>query len=304
MLAANKLAEIIDPMGPPAKQYLFKMGNYGFRLYDHGRDEEAVCKLCWNNALPGGRPFPLIPEAGAVSFGRIVTGAFAQYAGEYFYVVDDLSNKELVGYLTGAEGGAVQTKKGEVPWMQFRDTIAEQIAEKEFGELSFKLYLPMLGYLEGRKFLYTLSLGGRAVQFLLHAKFNNSKEMPKAPACPEYHFHVKQGHRGQGIGSKLIEHFLNQFPNKKKYRKICAQVTVCAGHKSLEYYTGLTWEGKQVWKVYDKRETAMYSALEKKTWGLGPIVENVSLVADKKRLLAYLTKTKSAVLTEAVANSI
>ena len=48
----------------------------------------------------------------------------------------------------------------------------------------------------------------------------------------------------------------------------------------------------------------MYSALEKKTWGLGPIVENVSLVADKKRLLALPQKTKSAVLTEAVANSI
>lgn len=294
MLAANNLIEIIEPMGPTSKQYLFNMGNYGFRIYNPDKDEEAVCKLCWSNALPGGRPFPLIPEAGAVSFGRIVTGPFAQYAGEYFYVVDDLQTEELVGYLTGAEGSDVETKKGVVPWMQWRDKSAEQIAEKEFGEISFKLYLPMLGYLESRKFLYTLSLGGRAVQFLLHAKFNNSKEMPKAPACPEYHFHVKVGHRRQGIGSRLIAHFLSQFPNKKKYRKICAQVTVCAGHKSLEYYTGLTCEGKKLWKVYDKRETAMYSTSEKKAWGLGPVVENVSLVADRKRLLAYVTKITAA----------
>ena len=294
MLAANNLIEIFKPMAPISKQYLFEMGNYGFRVYNPDKDEEAVCRLCWNNALPGGRPFPLIPEAGAVSFGRIVTGPFAQYAGDYFYVVDDLRTEELVGYLTGAEGSDVTTKKGMVPWMQWRDKSAEQIAEKEFGEISFKLYLPMLGYLESRKFLYTLSLGGRAVQFLLHAKFNNSKEMPKAPPCPEYHFHVKAGHRRQGIGSRLIAHFLSQFPNKKKYRKICAQVTVCAGHKSLEYYTGLTCEGKKLWKVYDKRETAMYSASEKRAWGLGPVVENVSLVADRKRLLAYVSKITSA----------
>ena len=301
MLTTNKLAEIIDAMDAQGKQYLFKMGNYGFRIYDHGKDEKDVCKLCWSNALPGGDPFPLIPEAGAVSFGRIVTGPFAQYAGEYFYVVDDLSSDELVGYLTGAEGSDVPTKKGEIPWMQWRDKSAEQIAEKEFGEISFKLYLPMLGFLESRKFLYTMSLGGRAVQFLLHAKFNNAKEMPGAPACPEYHFHVKQGHRRQGIGSRLIEHFLSQFPNKKKYRKICAQVTVCDGHKSLDYYTGQTWEGKRVWKVYDKKETAMYSVSEKQAWGLGPVVENVSLVADKKRLLAYVKNARSAEPSEAAA---
>ena len=303
MLTADRLPEITDQMDPADKQYLFKMGNYGFRVYDPVRDEEAVCKLCWSNALPGGRPFPLIPEAGAVSFGRIVTGPFAQYAGEYFYVVDALSTAEVVGYLTGAEGSDVQTKKGAVPWMQWRDECAQQIAEKEFGEISFKLYLPMLGYLESRKFLYTLSLGGRAVQFLLHAKFNNSKEMPRAPACPEYHFHVKQGHRRQGIGSKLIEHFLGQFPNKKKYRKICAQVTVCDGHKSLEYYTGQTYQGKRVWRVYDKKETAMYSASEKKAWGLGPVVENVSLLADRKRLLAYVKQARPVEASAAVAVS-
>jgi GNAT superfamily N-acetyltransferase len=301
MLTVNKQLEIVDPMARKGTTYLFKMGNYGFRAYDHDRDEAAVCKLCWSNALPGGSPFPLIPEAGAVSFGRIVTGPFAQYAGDYFYVVDELSSKELVGYLTGAEGGDVETKKGAVPWMQWRDKSAEQIAEKEFGEISFKLYVPMLGYMESRKFLYTLSLGGRAVQFLLHAKFNNSKEMPKAPACPEYHFHVKEGHRRQGIGSRLIEHFLSQFPNKKKYRKVCAQVTVCSGHKSLDYYTGLTWEGKRVWKVYDKRETAMYSASEKRAWGLGPVVENVSLVADRKRLLAYVKRAASVAPPETTA---
>ena len=290
MTADKETPEPIEPMDPSDKRYFFKQGNYGFRIYENDRDEEAVCKLCWNNALPGGRPFPMIPEAGAVSFGRIVTGPFARHAGNYFYVVDDLSTKEIVGYLTGADGGAVQFNKEKVPWMQWRDKTAEKIAEQEFGDLAFKFYLPMQGYLESRKFFYTLSLGNRAVQFLLHAKNNNADEMPKAPACPEYHFHVKQGHRKQGIGRTLIKHFLNQFPDKKKYRKVCAQVTVCDGHKSLNYYLDLSYEGKRVWKVYDKRETTMYTAAEKKTWGLGPVVENVSLVADRKRLLGFLNR--------------
>lgn len=32
----------------------------------------------------------------------------------------------------------------------------------------------------------------------------------------------------------------------------------------------------------------MYNAYEKQLWGLGPVVENVSLVADRKRLLAFV----------------
>ena len=272
--------------------YFLRSGDYGFRVYDHGRDEQGVCKLCWSNALPGGRPFPLIPAAGAVSFGRIVTGPFAKYASEYFFVADELSTGRLVGYLTGAEGSAVKTPDGNVPWMTWRDRKAEQIAANEFGELSYKIYMPGYGYLEGAKFLYTLSLGARAIQFLLHAKSNNAKEMPKAPDCPEYHFHVAKGHRGKGIGSRLIEHFLTRFPSGK-YDKVCAQVTVCAGQKSLDYYRRMTLGGKKVWKVYDTRETQMYTAAEKKEWDLGPVVENVSLVAKKRRLLDFVRQANS-----------
>lgn len=274
-------------MGSLDTQYFLKAGDYGIRSYDHDRDEQDVCKLCWRNALPGGRPFPLIPEAGAVSFGRIVTGPFAQYARKYFYVADDLNTGTLIGYLTGAEGSPIETGDGNVPWMEWRDKAAEKIAEDEFGEISLKLYVPGYAYLEGGKFLYALSLGRRAVQFLLHAKFNQAKEMPKAPGCPEFHFHVAKEHRGKGIGSKLIAHFVSQF-SASKYKKICAQVTVCEGQKSLKYYKRMTFQGRKVWKVFDKKETLMYTAAEKKAWGLGQAVENVTLVADKKRLLAFV----------------
>jgi len=274
-------------MGSSDTQYFLKTANYGFRLYDHDRDEEAVCRLCWANALPGGRSFVLMPKAGAVSFGRIVTGPFARYAPEYLYVADDLKTGNLVGYLTGAEGGPVKTKQGKLSWMEWRDKAAERIAEKEFGEISFKLSMPTYAFLEGAKFLYALSLGPRAVQFLLHAKFNSVNEMPEAPPCPEFHFHVALGHRGAGIGTKLIEHFVSRF-TAGKYRKVCAQVTVCEGFKTLDYYDNMKYRGKKIWKVFDRRETAMYTNLEKQQLGLGRVVENVCLVADRKRLLAFV----------------
>ncbi len=271
------------------RDYFLTTGSYGFRAYDHRQDEAPVCKLCWRNALPGGRPFPLIPKAGALSFGRIVTGPYAEFAGEFFYVVDNLSDGKLVAYFTGAEGGAVETGDGEVSWMQFRDRTAERIAEAEFGEISLKMYMPVYSYLESRKLMYALSLGPRAIQFLLHAKLHNCNEMPDAPECPEFHFHVAKGHRGNGIGRRLIQCFVKNFP-EKKYKKICAQVTVCEGYKTLKYYKRMTYKEKRVWEVYDKRETRMYTSTEKQAWGLGPKVENVSLVANKKRLLAFVSE--------------
>ena len=85
----------------------------------------------------------------------------------------------------------------------------------------------------------------------------------------------------------LIEHFVSRFSTGKN-QKVCAQVTVCEGFKDMEYYNGMKYRGKSVWKVFDIRETAMYTDLEKQQFGLGKTVENVSLVADRKKLLAFV----------------
>lgn len=272
-------------------RYIVRQGSYGIRLYGHDRDEGEVCKLCWKNALPGGRPFPLVPEAGAVSFGRIVTGPFARYASEHFFVAEDLTTGRLVGYLTGAEGSAVQTSDGDIPWAVWRNKIAQQIAADEFGEISPKICIPAYGFVEGVKFLYTISLGARAIAFLLHEKFHGDEEMPNLPACPEFHFQVEKAHRGRGIGGKLIEQFLSRLAGDK-YKMVCAQVTVCDGQKPLAYYKRMSVGGRKLWKVYDRRETAIYTPDEKDAWGLGPLVENVSLVADKERLLSSIRRAR------------
>jgi GNAT superfamily N-acetyltransferase len=266
-----------------------KIGRYGLRLYEHDRDEEPVCRLCWENALPGGRPFPLLPEAAALSFGRICTGPFAQCAPASFYVADDLTNGKLIGYLAGADGSAVETPDGAVPWLDWRDRRAHEIAEDEFGEISPKLCLPGHQLVEGTKLLYAMSLGPRAIQFLLHAKLNSAKEMPGLPACPEYHFQVDRSHRGQGIGGRLVELFVSGLKGAK-YKEIGAQVTVCDGQVPLTYYERMSVRGKRLWSVYDRRESAIYCAEEKIAWGLGPVVENVGLVADKSRLLAFVRR--------------
>jgi GNAT superfamily N-acetyltransferase len=263
------------------------MGNYGIRLYEHERDEHAVCLLCWKNALPGGRPFHLLPEAAALSFGRIVTGPFVRYASEYFYVVDDLATGELVGYLSGAEGSTVDTAAGDIPWMELRDKSAHRIAEDEFGDISPKLGTPADQFREGARFLYTFALGPRAVQFLAHVKLNDEREMPDLPTCPEFHFQVETHHRGQGIGGKLLEHFASRFSGRK-YKKIGAQVTVCDGQVPLAYYERMSVEGEPLWSIYDRRVSTIYTEDEKEAWGLGDLVENVSLVADRDRLLAFV----------------
>jgi GNAT superfamily N-acetyltransferase len=270
-------------------EYFLEKGNYGLRHYVHDRDEMAVCKLCWNNALPGGRTFPLIPEAGARSFGRIVTGPYARYALEYFYVADDLTSGKLIGYLTGAEGSFLETAEGQVSWATWRNSIAYRIAEEEFGEFSPKVCIPAYGFLEGVKFLYAVSLGPRAMQFLLHEKYNSDREMPKLPPGPEYHLQVHKGYRGLGIGSELIEHFLKQLEGEE-HKTVSAQVTVCERQKSLDYYRRMSVGGAPLWSIYDRRETNIYTPEEKEAWDLGPVVENLSLVAERKRLLTFVTR--------------
>ncbi|MEA3275355.1 MAG: hypothetical protein U9Q81_08740, partial [Pseudomonadota bacterium] len=127
----------------------------------------------------------------------------------------------------------------------------------------------------------------RAVAFLLHAKKYRKKEMPKlAPDCPEFHFQVAKKHRGKRVGTQLIIHFLEQLP-AGRHEKVCMQITACEASKPLEFYTSIKYKGDQIWKVYDRKETGMYTKKEKKKWDLGPVVENITLIADRRKLLLY-----------------
>jgi hypothetical protein len=53
--------------------------------------------------------------------------------------------------------------------------------------------------------------------------------------------------------------------------------------------------GEQLWEIYDRRETAIYTSEEKERCGLGPLVENVSLLADRERLLAFVRNNRQGV---------
>jgi len=270
------------------KPCFFRINKVGLRGYDQGGDEQAVCRLCWKNALPGGRPFPLIPKYGAVSFGRIVTGPYEQGAGKYFYVAEDLGTEQIVGYFTGATGQGVKTPAGTLSWMTWRDNTAMRIAEEEFGDLFHHYALSEELTVETPKYLYTASLGARAIAFLLHAKHYHALEMPELPsATPEFHYQVAKKYRSMGIGKQLLLHFLKQLGSDLGH-EVCMQVTVCQAGKSLEEYTGMRHKGKPLWEVYNRRVTKMYTDKEKKKWGLGPVVENVTLVAGRERLLSFL----------------
>jgi GNAT superfamily N-acetyltransferase len=122
-------------------------------------------------------------------------------------------------------------------------------------------------------------------------KVHNYKEMPALPDCPEFHFQVDSKHRGRGIGGKLLEVFVSRL-SAEKHVEVGAQVTVCDGQAPLAYYQAMSLDGRPLWRVYDRRETAMYMEEEKRVWELGPLVEHVGLVADRDRLLAFVRKEK------------
>ncbi|MEA3277426.1 MAG: hypothetical protein U9Q81_19515, partial [Pseudomonadota bacterium] len=219
-----------DGEGSP---FFYKTREYGFRKYDHAKDEKAVCILCWKNSLPGGRPFLLIPEQGAMSFGRIVTGPYVQAESGYFYVAEYLNTGKIIGYATGASGKSQKTPDGTVSWMTWRDDKAEEIAMEEFGRISKQLLFLEGVIRQSEEYLYTTSLGPRAVAFLLHAKKYRKKEMPKlVPDCPEFHFQVVKKHRGKRVGTQLIIHFLEQLP-AGRHEKVCMQITACEASKPL-----------------------------------------------------------------------
>lgn len=67
-------------------------------------------------------------------------------------------------------------------------------------------------------------------------------------------------------------------------------MTVCEGQKTLAYYSRMRVGGEQLWQIFDRRETAIYTPEEKEAWGLGTRVENLTLVADRKRLLAFVER--------------
>jgi hypothetical protein len=54
-----------------------------------------------------------------------------------------------------------------------------------------------------------------------------------------------------------------------------------------------------LWEIYDRRETAIYTSEEKERCGLGPLVENVSLLADRERMLAFVRKDRQGSSHEA-----
>ena len=65
------------------------------------------------------------------------------------------------------------------------------IAGEEFGDLFHHYILSEKLIVETPKYLYTASLGARAIAFLLYAKHYHVLEMPALPsATPEFHYQM------------------------------------------------------------------------------------------------------------------
>ena len=87
------------------------------------------------------------------------------------------------------------------------------------------------------------------------------------------------------VNEKRLAEQLERFWKSIKTKKLSA---MSIDYGQVDYYDNMKYRGKKVWKVFDKRETAMYTEMEKQQLGLGRAVENVSLVANRKKLLAFV----------------
>jgi len=266
-----------------------------YRLYDPETDEAQVCDIVHAGALPGGRRFPLVPQNRSLSFGRIITGPFAQKEPDNFIVAVDHSGgkEQVVSYLTGAL---------REQHIEERDRLATQIALDEFGGVSLLSPLDTL-----KAFITVGTAPKRTLRFLLHAMHNQADEMPETPPeerirFGEWHWSTHPQYRGQHISMSVLVYFLQKALDEG-IESICIQVTICEGSESetlgkdLAYYLAMNHKGATVWELYDIKETRMYTEAEKKEWGLGAHVYNASLYTETELLLAF---TKSQLDRQAV----
>jgi hypothetical protein len=268
------------------RQYLSipsKLKPISYRLYDPETDEAQVCDIVHAGALPGGRRFPLVPQTRSLSFGRIITGPFAQKEPDNFIVAIDHSGGEekVVSYLTGAL---------REQHIEERNRLATQIALNEFGGVSLLSPLDTL-----KAFITVGTAPKRTLRFLLHAMHNQADELPQTPPegsirFGEWHWSTHPRYRGHRISIPALVYFLDK-AFEEGIESICIQVTVCDGSetlgKALPYYLKMNHKGAKVWELYDIKETHMYTEAEKQEWRLGAHVYNASLYSETELLLAF-----------------
>jgi len=190
-----------------------------------GEDREQMAQLVFSNAFLG-QPFDVICPC-KEWFADVVLTPYVKHQRENIHVAIHRPTGRLIGYLTGSLGGH-----------QFEKAQYNMVRSKVVS-LAVSLTLPWT--------LFDYS----SRQFAAHVIFKGERERPSHPESGvHWHFQVDRDFRGQGIGARLLQRFV-QDAIKSDFRLIWAEVTSYP-QKPPKYFED------RGWSIYDAKSTRIF----------------------------------------------
>lgn len=196
------------------------------RFSPDGKDESQMADLLFNNAFLG-QPFDVIcPCKGW--FSDVVLAPYIKYQQENIHVAVHQPSGRLVGYLTGSTGGA-----------QF-EALQYRVVRRQVVSLTASLSMP-----------WTF-LNQSSRLFAAHVIFKGESERPLHPQSGvHWHFQVDKEFRGQGIGTGLLQRFVNDAIGAG-FGLVWAEVSSYP-EKPPHYFED------RGWSIYDAKPTDIFS---------------------------------------------
>lgn len=195
------------------------------RFRPDSEDEKQMGELVFNNAFLG-QPFDVICPC-KQWFSDVVLAPYIEYQPENIHVAVHQQTGRLIGYLTGSLGG-----------QQFEKAQYNMVRRKVVS-LAVSLTLPWT--------LFQFS----SRQFATHVIFKGETERPTHPQSGvHWHFQVDKDFRGQGIGRKLLQRFIDD-AIEAEFGLIWAEVTSYP-EKPPQYFEN------RGWSIYDARPTGIF----------------------------------------------
>lgn len=195
------------------------------RFSQDGDDERQMGDLVFNNAFLG-QPFDVICPCKRW-FSNVVLAAYIKYQPENIHVAIDQASGRLIGYLTGSTGGEQFERK------QY-DLVRRQVVS-----LAASLTMPWTLFDHSSRL------------FATHVIFKGERERPTHPQSGvHWHFQVDENFRGMGIGTKLLQRFVDD-AIETDFGLIWAEVSAYP-KKPPKYFE------ERGWSIYDARPTEIF----------------------------------------------
>jgi len=196
------------------------------RFSPDDEDESRMGDLVFNNALLG-EPFDVICPC-KQWFSDVVLAPYIKYQQENIHVAVHKASGHLVGYLTGSTGGP-----------QF-DDLQYRMVRRQVVSLAASLTMPWTFFDQSSR------------SFATHVIFKGESERPVHPQSGvHWHFQVHKDFRGQGIGTELLQRFLDDVIDAG-FELIWAEVSSYP-EKPRGYFKD------RGWAIYDAKPTELFS---------------------------------------------